>query len=184
MKIEDLKKLSDKMDYKTRVWPWGKSLAYIDARQAQDRLDEVCGIENWKVEYKEHRWELFAWVSIKLGGEVWEAFEWVTKWDWWSETKIEWEKWVISDSFKRACVVWGLWRFLYSIKPTNTWTAPKKENNDNLPWYNDFDKHITFYVEQLKSWKTAQDIINKLTEKYKVNKEVRQSIKDLEADNK
>jgi hypothetical protein len=137
MKIEDLKKLAESMDYKTRVWPWGKQLAYIDARQAQDRLDTVCGIENWKVEYKEHRWELFAWVSIKvqvctkpsywnieLPNQItWNegVYEWITKWDWWSETKIEWEKWVISDSFKRACVVWGLWRFLYSIKPS--WNA-------------------------------------------------------------
>jgi len=174
MKI-DLKKLAEPMDYKTRVWPWGKELAYIDARQAQDRLDEVCGIENWKVEYAEHRWELFAWVSIKLD------WEWITKWDWGSESNIEKEKWAISDSFKRACVVWGLWRFLYNIKPSST---GKKVADDNLPWYNDFDKHIDRITAQIKEWKTANEIITKLTEKYKVNKEVRQSIKDIEIDNK
>lgn len=108
----DLKQLLQPMEYKLRTWPWWKQLAYIDARQAQDKLDEVCWPENWKVEYKEIKWELFAWVSIK----VWD--EWITKWDWWIESNIEKEKWLISDSFKRACVTWGIWRFLYSIKPT------------------------------------------------------------------
>jgi len=171
----DLKELSTPMDYKTRVWPWGKSLAYIDARQAQDRLDKVCGIENWKVEYKEHRGELFAWVSIKINQE------WVTKWDWWSESNIEKEKWAISDSFKRACVVWGLWRFLYNIKPSNTTPV---QDDDNKEWYNDFDKHQDLIIERLKNWETAKDIIWKLTQKYKVNKKIRQSIEDLETDNK
>lgn len=174
----DLKELLEPMEYKTRVWPWGKELAYIDARQAQERLDEVCGIENWKVEYKEFRWELFAWVSIRINNE------WITKWDWWSESNIEKEKGAISDSFKRACVVWGLWRFLYSIKPSAWNTKPKAENNDDLPWYNDFDKHIDFYITQIKEGQTAKDIISKLTQKYKVNKKIRQSIEDLESDNK
>ena len=62
----------------------------------------------------------------------------------------------------------------------------KKETSeeDNKPWYNDFDKHTEFFEKQLKEWKTSQDIISKLCEKYKVNKKIRQSIKDLETDNK
>ena len=31
----------------------GLALAYIQARAIQNRLDEVVGIENWKVSYKE-----------------------------------------------------------------------------------------------------------------------------------
>ena len=119
----ELEKLKEEMDYKMRAWPWGKELAYIDARQAQDKLDDVVWMENWKVEYKEIKWELFAGVSIK----IWS--EWITKWDWGVESKIEKEKGLISDSFKRACVCWGIGRFLYSLwakaKKTNTWSAPK-----------------------------------------------------------
>ena len=110
----ELKKLLEPMEYKMRAWPWGNQLAYIDARQAQDKLDEVCWPENWKIEYKEINWKLFAWVSIK----VWE--EWITKWDWWTESNIEKEKGLISDSFKRACVCWGIGRFLYSL-----WSSKK-----------------------------------------------------------
>jgi len=110
----NLKDLTKTMDYKMRVWPWGMQLAYIDARQAQDLLDEVCWPENWKVEYRDIMNGLFAWVSIK----VWE--EWITKWDWGTESQIEKEKGLISDSFKRACVCWGIWRFLYSLKPTKS----------------------------------------------------------------
>lgn len=146
MKVEDLKKLSEPMEYNTRVWPGGKELAYINARQAQDRLDEVCGIENWKVEYAEHRWELFAWVSIRIN------WEWITKWDWWSESNIEKEKWVISDSFKRACVAWGLWRFLYDIKPSNTTPAqPKTFDNDK--------RGLMQIINDMKSAKTIEDKI-------------------------
>jgi len=113
----NLKDLQKEMPYEYRTWPWGTQLAYITARQAQDRLDEVCWPENWKVEYKEIKWELFAWVSIK----VWD--EWITKWDWGTESNIEKEKWLISDSFKRACVTWGIGRFLYTL-----WTKKKEED--------------------------------------------------------
>ncbi len=58
-----------------------------------------------------------------------------------------------------------------------------KSNND-LPWYNNFDKHQDFYIKQIKEWETADEIIKKLTKKYKVNNTVRQSIKDLELDYK
>ena len=47
MKLEDLKK---ELPYKWRVQSsrYGKAncVAYIDARDAQDLLDEVCGQEN------------------------------------------------------------------------------------------------------------------------------------------
>lgn len=168
--IEEIQKqLAEPMDYKTRVWPWWKELAYIDARQAQDRLDEVCWIDGWKVDYKELRWELFAWVSIKL--KVWveriynnllstnstiettPKYEWITKWDWWSESNIEKEKGAISDSFKRACVVWWLWRFLYSIKPT--W-KPKTDPKDTTKI-----KYLNYedLVEIVNAWNTTEQAI-------------------------
>ncbi len=56
--------------------------------------------------------------------------------------------------------------------------------NDDLPWYNDFEKHKDLIIEQIKGWKTANEIIKNLTKKYKVNSRIRQSIKDLETDYK
>ena len=146
----DLKKLADVMDYKLRKWPWGKQLAYISARQAQDRLDKVCWPENWKVEYKEIKWELFAWVSIKVPSRFKDTgdgmlmtvdYEWITKWDWGTESNIEKEKGLISDSFKRACVTWGIGRFLYSLWDTK---KPTKKPRAEL-W---LDEYITMAQDE------------------------------------
>jgi len=163
----NLKDLTKELDYKLRVWPGGTELAYIDARQAQDLLDEVCWPENWKVEYREIKWELFAWVSIK----VWD--EWITKWDWWTESKIEKEKWLISDSFKRACVTWWVGRFLYSLKPgkknepANWFTATNLQNmKNNLEWLK-------------KKFKTWADLVKEARTNYKVSKEFAGKIEAL-----
>jgi len=151
------------MPYKQRKWPWGKMLDYITARQAQDRLDEVCGMENWKVDYKELRGELFAGVSIKIGDE------WITKWDWWSETSIEKEKGAISDSFKRACVCWGLGRFLYpeseaTVVPKEKFT--KKQYKEIVSAFNDGGTEL------------AQETYKDLSEDYDVE-EVKDKMKEL-----
>ena len=56
MDLNDLKK---EIPYKWRVQStnqYGSNcVAYIDARQAQDLLDEVVGPENWQVKYEEHK---------------------------------------------------------------------------------------------------------------------------------
>ena len=62
-------------------------------------------------------------------------------------------------------------------------SKPKEEEVEK-PWYNDFETHEPVIIERLKNWETAKDIITKLTQKYKVNKKIRQSIEDLESDNK
>jgi len=155
----ELNKLLEPMEYKMRTWPWGSELAYITARQAQDRLDEVCWPWGWKVEYKEIKWELFAWVSIKIDNE------WITKWDWGTESNIEKEKWLISDTFKRACVTWGVWRFLYSIKPTQ-WAKKEYVNNDNLKWI--AQENIDNLAKLIKEWKTFT--YNDVKAKYKISK--------------
>lgn len=173
--IEQIQKeLAETIEYKTRVWPWWNELAYIDARQAQDRLDQVVWIDNWKVEYAEYRWELFAWVSIRIN------WEWITKWDWWNESNIEKEKWAISDSFKRACVVWGLGRFLYNIKPIKSNNTKKTENKE-IKWYNDVDKNIDMWIDMISDWKTTpQAIIDKIEAQwYTINKANKQKILNL-----
>lgn len=110
----ELKELKKEIPFKWRVQSFSKSsakaqcVAYIDARDVMELLDEVCSPENWKDEYKEIDGKLFAGISIKVNDE------WVTKWDTGSESNIEKEKGEVSDSFKRASVKWGVGRFLYA----------------------------------------------------------------------
>jgi len=107
MKLEDLKK---EMPFKWRVQSttqYGAScVAYIDARDVQDKLDEVCG-HLWQSRYSEHKGNLFCEIGIKIGDE------WVWRSDCGTESNVEKEKGEASDSFKRAAVMWGIGRFLY-----------------------------------------------------------------------
>lgn len=111
--IEIHKMLLEPIDYKFRIQSigFGKAtvVAYIDARQLQDRLDEVVGFQNWQVAYKEIKGNLFAGIAIKIEDE------WVWKYDCGTESNVEKEKGEASDSFKRAGVMWGVGRFLYSL---------------------------------------------------------------------
>ncbi len=85
------------------------ALAYIDARDVMDRLDDVCGSENWQDRYEFHGSRTICYLSIKIDGE------WITKADGAGDSDVEAEKGAISDALKRAAVKWGIGRYLYSI---------------------------------------------------------------------
>lgn len=82
----------------------GLALAYIDARDVMDRLDEVCGA-SWSDSYKEIAGRLVC--SITING--------ITRSDGAGDTAIEGEKGGLSDSFKRAAVKWNIGRYLYRL---------------------------------------------------------------------
>lgn len=85
-------------------------LLYKDARCDMNILDECIGEMYWKREHKVIGNELYCQVSIfndKLN-------EWITKEDVGTESNTEKEKGRASDSFKRACVNWGIGRELYT----------------------------------------------------------------------
>lgn len=85
-------------------------LLYKDARCDMNILDETVGVENWQRDHKELKGNIYAGVSIfneKLNNWIW-------KWDCGSESYTEKEKGEASDSFKRACVNWGIGRELYT----------------------------------------------------------------------
>ena len=111
MNLEDLKK---ELPYKWRVQStkFGKTtcVAYIDARDCMDILDEVCGPENWQSIFYEANGLLFCKVGI------FAKEQWVWKSDTGSESKVEKDKGHVSDAFKRSCVEWGIGRFLYRLK--------------------------------------------------------------------
>lgn len=85
------------------------ALAYIDARDVMDRLDDVCGSENWQDRYEFHGTRTICYLSIRVDGE------WITKADGAGDSDVEAEKGAISDALKRAAVKWGVGRYLYHI---------------------------------------------------------------------
>lgn len=125
----NLKDLQQEIPYKWRQGPGGTQLAYIDARDAQDLLDKVVGPDKWQSDFKLIDGKLFGGIGIET-----EPNKWVWKWDCGTESNIEEEKGQVSDAFKRACVQWGVGRFLYDLKPTTTTTKKvyKEEPQDHL----------------------------------------------------
>lgn len=86
------------------------ALAYLDARDVMDRLDEVCGPANWQDEYAETaKGRLICRLSIRVNDE------WIAKSDGAGESDIEGEKGAISGALKRAAVKWGVGRYLYDM---------------------------------------------------------------------
>lgn len=96
------------------AFSWGYSLLlYKDARCDMNILDETIGAENWQRDHKEIKGNLYCGVGIKRESND-GYFEFVWKWDCGTESNTEKEKGEASDSFKRACVNWGIGRELYT----------------------------------------------------------------------
>jgi hypothetical protein len=144
-----LPKLKEKMPYKWRVQSFSKykpeatCVAYIDARDVMDRLDEVCSY-GWHRNHEELKGRIYAGVGIILPSSrvMW-------RWDCGTESSTEAEKGESSDSFKRAAVNVGVGRFLYDLKITKLPANKKKvqgeyphvvDNNGKQVW--DLTKHI------------------------------------------
>lgn len=100
----------------------GMALAYIDARDVQDRLDEVCGVEGWQCRYVPmHDKKTVCEIGIRIYRVNTDASEWIWKSDGAGDSDIEAEKGALSDSFKRAAVRWGIGRYLYDLD--SPWVA-------------------------------------------------------------
>jgi len=117
----NLKKLKEPFDEKDLEWRvqqsgekngkfWAMVLTYISNRAVQDRLDDVCGPENWKNEFAPAPdGGVMCGLSIRVGDE------WITKWDGAENTQIESVKGGLSGAMKRAGVPWGIGRYLYKL---------------------------------------------------------------------
>jgi len=102
----------------------GIGLAYIDARDVMQRLDDVVGPENWQAEYP---FPGCCRIGIRVSGKK-ETLEgesagsdiyWAWKSNGADETDYEGVKGQYSDAFKRAAVLWGVGRYLYDLP--NEW---------------------------------------------------------------
>ena len=122
-----------KADSKTHMVTWDtlknyEILAYIDARDVMDRLDEVVGVGGWQDSYKVLNDDSVECTLTILG---------VSKVDVGERTNFADMKGGYSDAFKRAAVKFGIGRFLYDLpkkwskvdqrgKPIN---SPANESN-------------------------------------------------------
>jgi hypothetical protein len=107
----------------------GMALAYIDARDVMERLDQAVGPANWQDRYEFAGPRTVCYLSIRIDGE------WITKADGAGDSDVEAEKGAISDALKRAGVKWGIARYLYTIP--SPWVEVKnrqivKEEYDKL----------------------------------------------------
>ncbi len=100
-------------------------LIYKTARVDYSILDEVVGVLNWKIEYKEIKGNMYCGISIYDEKKQ----EWVTKWNCGIEAKNEAEKSEASDACKRSGFAWGIGRERYSAP--FIWIALNADDLDN-----------------------------------------------------
>lgn len=114
----DPKRIHWRVGARTQDKSKGIPLAYIDARDAMRRLDEVMGFSNWQNRYTlADNGLLICDIGLRLDGE------WVWRSNGAGDTAVEAEKGKASDAFKRAAVMWGVGRYLYSLP--NEWVELK-----------------------------------------------------------
>ena len=115
-------------------------LLYKDARVDMSLLDETVGPMNWKREHTRENRNCI----VSIYDE--DKREWISKEDTGTESNNEAEKGLASDSFKRACVNWGIGRELYTA-PFIYIPASKVEITPKGNKYTTYDK---FHVEAIK----------------------------------
>ncbi|HEX9953218.1 MAG TPA: Rad52/Rad22 family DNA repair protein [Rubricoccaceae bacterium] len=99
----------------TRDKSKGLAMAYLSNRAVQDRLDAVCGPADWRNEYRPGPdGGVVCGLSVYVERDGLPP-EWVTKWDGADNTDVEAVKGGLSGSMKRAAVMWGIGRSLYSL---------------------------------------------------------------------
>ena len=146
MNIEEiLKKLKSPFPYEDIDWKVqvtnkdktrGMAVPYLDSRAIQKRLDDAVGAMNWTNEFM--LWQDKSQIC-GIGLYDMERGAWVMKYDGAENTDIEPVKGGLSDSFKRAAVLWGIGRYLYDmesiwveIEPSGKSYRIKKSEYDKL----------------------------------------------------
>lgn len=106
----------------------GFVVPYVKVNAIQERLDQVVGANNWKVEFKE--WQPVIENDPKTNNQkitnsqlcgisIWdeEKKEWITKWNGAANTTFEPIKGGLSSSFKRSATMWGIGRYIKKLSP-------------------------------------------------------------------
>lgn len=180
MRLEKLQDLFDPFDIEWRIGRsgknkngiWATALAYVTNRAIMQRLDDICGSNNWQNEYREWRND-----SQLCGISIWDSDkkQWITKWDGADNTNFESTKGGLSDSMKRAGYQWGIGRYLYKLPEMFlTCTTEKPQNKDgwNYQAENSKKQIPAFYwkTPDLPDWaippqeETQEDICQRLSD--------------------
>lgn len=131
----------------------GIALAYLNARDVMERLDEVCGVDGWQCRYP------FIGccdigIRIPLAPNAGlvpmnTLNDWVWKSNGAGQSDIEAEKGRYSVAFKRAAVLWGIGRYLYDLP--NVWVPIEKHGNS----YRFPDSTINDLTTRLEKWQAS-----------------------------
>lgn len=162
-------------------------LLYKNARADMNILDETVGAENWQRKHYECKGNLFCSVGIKT------ADGWVWKDDCGTESYTEKEKGESSDSFKRACVSWGIGRALYTAP--FIWISGGTEKIDANDKYSKYKltkqeskrkfkvENITYNNGSIESLMISDDngvvVFNSKVEGHKIDEELVKELKDF-----
>lgn len=126
----------------------GIALAYIDARDVMKRLDDVFGMD-WQCRYSHAENKTICEIGVLIDNQ------WIWRAGGAGDTDVEAEKGAISDAFKRAAVLFGIGRYLYSLP--NTWVPIKAQGKS----------YVLDGTPNLPAWATPEgfdEIIKKRSE--------------------
>lgn len=125
---------ADKIGWKPQAVKNNRAMAvaYIDARDVMDRLDEAVGPANWQDEYTPlGDGSVMCRLSVRFGAE------WIVKADVGSPSEQpdggDRLKAAFSDALKRAAVKFGVGRYLYSLPHSWHDYDPAKRQFVNVP---------------------------------------------------
>lgn len=125
-------------------------LLHKNARVDANILDETVGAMNWQRHHTRDNANCIVSIWDK------EKSQWIEKEDTGKESFTEKEKGLASDSFKRACFVWGIGRELYTAPFVwiNASDFIMKENKGKKITYDDF---------QVKNFEVTNGVITGLS---------------------
>jgi len=128
----------------------GIALAYIDSREVMKRLDEVCGINNWRKRLQRFDGGFTCRLYIRIDGE------WIERDDAGEDTNMSPVKGGASDAFKRAAANWGVGRYLYYLP--NVWVPIVAQGKSytlaEIPELPDWAKHNT----NIENWQDVAEM--------------------------
>lgn len=133
-------------------------LLYKDARCDMNILDETVGSMNWKRTHTRDNANCIV--------SIWdsEKQQWIDKEDTGVESNTEKEKGLASDSFKRACVNWGIGRELYTAPFIYVPVDKANIKLNNKSKYVSLDKYKVSTIKTIKGTIVELRIINQRKE--------------------
>jgi hypothetical protein len=121
----------------------GIALAYVDARDVMERLDQVFGMD-WQCRYTQAEKKTVCEIGVKINGE------WIWRANAAGDSDIEAEKGAASDAFKRAAVLFGIGRYLYELP--NVWMPLTQnkylESKPSLPDWATPDGYDEIFIQR------------------------------------